>query len=178
MYGLRQLSMVSVDVVVADTRPLGDIAITQLTAPFSVESGPWPTIRMWPLEDHVADKIAAMYERHGVGRRPSTRFKDLVDLVLIALNSPVHAAAAHAALHREVRRRRAAGTHLVLPDAFTVPDPAWTAGYRAAAANARDLRDDCRTLADVTPLADAFISPLLRDQGPDGTWDCQALRWA
>jgi predicted nucleotidyltransferase component of viral defense system len=178
MYGLRQLSMVSVDVVVADTRPLGDIAITQLTAPFSVESRPWPTIRMWPLEDHVADKIAAMYERHGVGRRPSTRFKDLVDLVLIASNSPVHAAAAHAALHREVRRRRAAGTHLVLPDAFTVPDPAWTAGYRAAAANARDLRDDCRTLADVTPLADAFISPLLRDQGPDGTWDCQALRWA
>jgi hypothetical protein len=135
-------------------------------------------VRMWPLEDHVADKIAAMYERHGAGLRASTRFKDLVDLVVIALNSPLRGSAAHAALHREVRRRRTAGTHLVLPEAFAVPDPAWTAGYRAAAADARELPDDCRTLADVTPLADAFVSPLLGDQAPGGWWDCQAQQWA
>ena len=177
MYGTWPLSMVSVDVVVADTNPLGDIVTRRLEAPFSVESTPWPMVRMWPLEDHVADKIAAMYERHGEGQRASTRFKDLVDLVLIALHSPVRAPAAHASLHREVRRRRAAGTRLDLPETFTVPDPAWTAGYRAAAVGTRDLPDDYRTLAGITPLADAFISPLLREPGPDGTWDCQERRW-
>jgi predicted nucleotidyltransferase component of viral defense system len=177
MHGLRQLSMVSVDVVVGETTPVGDIVSERLAAPFTVESDPWPLVRMWPLEDHVADKIAAMYERHGAGLRASTRFKDLVDLVLIALNSPVQGPVAHAALMSEVERRRAAGTHLELPSAFTVPDPAWTSGYRAEAAKARDLSADCRTLGGVTPLADAFVSPLLRIDGPAGTWDCDTRRW-
>ena len=177
MHGLRQLSMVSVDVVVGETGPVGDILAQRLEAPFAVESDPWPMVRMWPLEDHVADKIAAMYERHGAGLRASTRFKDLVDLVLIALNSPVQGPVAHAALKSEVERRRAAGTHLVLPSTFEVPDPAWTSGYRAEAAKARDLPADCRTLAAVTPLADAFVSPLLDAQAPEGTWDCDTRRW-
>jgi hypothetical protein len=39
--------------------------------------------RAYPLADHVADKIAATYEEHGETRRPSTRYRDLVDLVAI-----------------------------------------------------------------------------------------------
>ena len=115
MFGLRQLSVVSVDVVTAGTHPVGELHVEQLEAPFNVECGPWPDVRMWPLEDHVADKIAAMHERHGDRLRPSTRFKDLIDLVLIAMNSALDGPTAHTALHREVRRRRAAGTHLELP---------------------------------------------------------------
>jgi predicted nucleotidyltransferase component of viral defense system len=177
MHGLRQLSMVSVDVVVGANGPRGDIFAQRLEAPFTIESTPWPMVRMWPLEDHVADKIAAMYERHGESLRPSTRFKDLVDLVLIALNSPVRGPAAHAALHAEVRRRTESGMHLVLPATFEVPDPSWTGGYRAEAAKARDLPADCHTLAGVTPLADGFVSPLLTEDGPDGTWDCDSRSW-
>ena len=37
--------------------------------------------RAYPLVDHIADKLAAMFERHGTLRAPSTRYKDLVDLV-------------------------------------------------------------------------------------------------
>ena len=177
MHGLRQLSMVSVDVVVAESGPVGEVITQRLEAPFAVESDPWPDVRMWPLEDHVADKIAAMYERHGAGSHASTRFKDLVDLVLIALNSPVRGPVAHTALLSEVERRQAAGTHLELPPSFTVPDPSWTAGYRAEAAKARDLPAECRTLAGVTPLADSFVSPLLWPPGPAGTWDCEDRAW-
>lgn len=177
MHGLRQLSTVSVDVVAGGKTPVGDIATHRLAAPFSVDSTPWPMVRMWPLEDHVADKIAAMYERHGPGLHPSTRFKDLVDIALIAVNSTMDGGATHVALHNEVRRRTAAGTHLVLPDAFTVPDPVWTAGYRAEAAKAREMPDDCRTLAGVTPLADAFVSPLLREHPPPGRWDIGTRGW-
>jgi hypothetical protein len=39
--------------------------------------------RAYPLVDHIADKVAAIYERHGEDRRPSTRYRDLVDLVAI-----------------------------------------------------------------------------------------------
>ena len=178
MHGLRQLSMVSVDVVVAESGPVGEVFTQQLEAPFTVESDPWPLVRMWPLEDHVADKIAAMYERHGAGLRASTRFKDLVDLVLIALLSPVRGLVAHAALVSEVSRRRTAGTHLSLPSTFTVPDPSWTAGYRAEASKARDLPAECRTLVGVTPLADAFVSPLLSTDGPTGTWSPGERAWS
>lgn len=177
MFGLRQLSMVSVDVVVAHVEPKGELLVEQLTAPFTVDSGPWPAIRMWPLEDHVADKIAAMYERHGERLQPSTRYKDLVDLVLIAHNSSLNGATAHAALHAEVRRRQDMGTHLVLPPAFVVPGPAWTAGYRAEAAKTQELPADYRTLDGATPLADAFISPLLAPECPAGTWEFEGRRF-
>lgn len=177
MFGLKQLSVVSVDVVAADLHPLGELVVERLAAPFTVDSSPWPAVRMWPLEDHVADKVAAMYERHGEHLRPSTRFKDLVDIASIAHNSPLAGATTHAALHAEVRRRRNAGTHLVLPDRFTVPGAGWVTGYRAEAAKAHELPNGYRTLDGVTPLAKAFVTPLLQEHEIPGTWQPGALRW-
>jgi len=177
MFGLRQLSTVSVDVVAAELHPAGQLTVEQLAAPFVIDSGPWPEIRMWPLEDHVADKIAAMYERHREQLVPSTRFKDLVDLVLIACNSTLDGAITHRALHAEVRRRNAAGTHLVLPAEFAVPDVSWTAGYRAEAVKTTELSAEHRTLEGTTALADAFITPLLQKQPPSGTWSLDRMRW-
>src|SRR6266436_6070312 len=49
--------------------------------------------RAYPLVDHVADKVAATYEQHGEGRNPSTRYRDLVDLVAIVLGASVEATA-------------------------------------------------------------------------------------
>lgn len=178
MFGLKQMAMVSVDVVATGLHPVGELQVERLEAPFNVDCGPWPDVRMWPLEDHVADKIAAMYERHGDRLRPSTRFKDLIDLVLIAVNSTLDGRTAHTALHGEVRRRRSAGTHLVLPETFTVPDPVWTSGYHAEARNARDLPADHHTLDGATPLADAFISPLLQPHGLQGTWQRELRQWS
>jgi hypothetical protein len=39
--------------------------------------------RAYPLVDHIADKISAILQRYGEQELPSTRFKDLVDLVAI-----------------------------------------------------------------------------------------------
>jgi predicted nucleotidyltransferase component of viral defense system len=177
MFGLRQLSTVSVDVVAAELHPRGELLVEQLDPPFAMESGPWPKVRVWPLEDHVADKIAAMYERHGERLAPSTRYKDLVDLVLIAHQSTLNGAIAHEALHAEVRRRRAAGTHLIIPGTFTVPSAAWATGYRAEAAKARELPIEYRTLDGATPLADTFISPLLQPREPAGAWQPERRQW-
>src|SRR5665811_1944451 len=47
---------------------------------------PLPEFTLYPLPDQVADKVCAMYERHGPTATPSSRFRDLVDLVLIVSN--------------------------------------------------------------------------------------------
>lgn len=176
-FGLRQLTMVSVDVVATDHRPLGELVDDQLEAPFTVEAKPWPMVRIWPMEDHIADKIAAMYERHRTALLPSTRFKDLVDLMVIAHNATPSGELTHAALHAEVRRRRHAGGHVPLPAAFEIPDPSWVGGYSTQAAKVHDLPPDCRTLAGAMPLADAFITPLMQDRPPPGRWTPDELRW-
>lgn len=176
-FGLRQLRMVSVDVVASDHPPLGDVVEEQLEAPFTVEASPWPTIRIWPLEDHIADKIAAMYERHRTALLPSTRFKDLVDLMVIAHNATPSGELTHTALLAEVRRRQRAGGHVPLPVAFEIPDPSWTGGYGTQAAKIHDLPPNYRTLAGASPVADAFITPLLQDRSPPGRWTPNQLRW-
>lgn len=40
--------------------------------------------RAYLLVDHVADKVAAMFELHGGASAPSTRYKGLVDIVISA----------------------------------------------------------------------------------------------
>jgi hypothetical protein len=62
-----------------------------------------PDYRMYPLADSVADKVCAILERHQDW--PSTRFRDLVDLVLVARNRELNAAQLRTALVSEHRRR-------------------------------------------------------------------------
>jgi predicted nucleotidyltransferase component of viral defense system len=45
---------------------------------------PLPEFVLYPLPDQIADKVCAMYGRYGATNMPSTRYRDLVDLVLIA----------------------------------------------------------------------------------------------
>jgi len=65
-----------------------------------------------------------MYERHGPTATPSSRFRDLVDLVLIVSNVELDAAQKVTALATESRRR-----DLLLPARLETPDPphGWTA---------------------------------------------------
>ena len=73
--------------------------------------------RAYPLVDHVADKVVAVFDRYGASAAPSTRYKDLVDLVAIATGASVEAVAQTRALTSEAGRRGVA-----LPSSFDVPD--------------------------------------------------------
>src|SRR5262249_37815182 len=42
-----------------------------------------PHYKAYPMQDHIADKTCAMLERYGTAKLPSSRFKDLVDLVVL-----------------------------------------------------------------------------------------------
>jgi len=88
--------------------------------------------RAHPLMDHIADRAVAMLERYGKGGAPSTRYRDLVDLVAIVLAAQVDAEPQLAALRSEAIRRG-----IRLPIRFDVPDlRLWESGYRAEASPA------------------------------------------
>jgi hypothetical protein len=126
--------------------------------------------RAYPLIDHIADKVCATFERHGGIEAPSTRYRDLVDLVAIALAASVDAKAQIAALESEALRRG-----IRLPDRFSVPDRLlWEPGYAAEAA--RSLLPVVPTLEEALAVVSPFLDPLLRGSA-GGLWDPHSLRW-
>jgi len=125
----------------------------------------------YPLVDHIADKIAATYERHGDDRRPSTRYRDLVDLVAIVTGASVSADAQSAALHSEFNRRE-----LQLPDRFDVPDRSlWEAGY--AAEVRRSNLNTAHTLDEALATVRPFVDPLF-DGTASGSWERESGKWS
>jgi hypothetical protein len=124
--------------------------------------------RAYPLVDHIAGKVAATYERHGEDWRPSTRFRDLVDLVAIVSSTSVPAEAQMTALQSEFERR-------TLPNHFDVPDrPLWERGYAAEAR--RSLLDIARTLDEALAVVRPFLDPVLAGTAV-GTWERESGAW-
>ena len=101
---------------------------------------------------------------------PSTRYKDLVDLVAIVLAASVDAEPQTEALRSEAQRRG-----LRLPVHFFVPDRGlWETGYAAEAS--RSLLPLARTLDEALAVVSPFLDPLL-DGSAAGTWDHRGTRW-
>lgn len=179
--GTSPKNPLSVDLVVCRT-PTGTPNAQPLVPELPIDwPDTWPELRLYPLQDHIADKISAMYERHlRVEGEPvaSTRYRDLADLLLISQSSQVDGAAVQAALKSEVARRTALGkVVLTLPERFEVPDPAtWELGYPPEAKLVTGLRG-CGTLAEATLAAEAFITPLLSHANP-GMWDPEKVAWS
>ncbi|WP_329266638.1 nucleotidyl transferase AbiEii/AbiGii toxin family protein [Streptomyces sp. NBC_01451] len=134
----------------------------------------WPEVRLYPVVDHLADKICAMYEWHGT--IPSSRFRDLADLLLISQREVVDGVQARHALRTEAARRIARGkVRLELPDSFKTPHPSWRTGYPRAARDVSGLKD-CATWEAAETAAAEFLPPLLGSE-PIGTWDPADRRW-
>ena len=130
-----------------------------------------PPFTLYPLAAQIADKVCAIHERHGPTAVPSTRYRDLVDLVLIATSQPLDGDSVAAALASERDRRG-----LELPAAFDFPEPRWRDGYRAAGHDAR-LPDGLADPERARALMAAFLDPLLRAD-PVTTWTPETRSWA
>jgi len=103
--GHRRKDSVSVDLVV-DSRPIGRPECRQLAPPVPLDwPQVWPTVRLYPLVDHVADKIAAMYERHG----DEGRLDALPRPGRLGAHRVARAAGRRSALRRASQRGSAAG---------------------------------------------------------------------
>jgi Nucleotidyl transferase AbiEii toxin, Type IV TA system len=179
LIGLQSKMTLNVDLVVKRT-PIGEPTIMRLESMLDmVWPDTWPDVVLYPLADHVADKVCAMYELHerlSGADVPSTRFRDLGDLLLISQQQSLEGRAVQFALRSEVPRRRELGLKLTLPSMFEIPDPgSWAMGYPKAAAEITGLRG-CRSLEDAVMAAGIFITPLLGASDP-GVWDPVTARW-
>jgi Nucleotidyl transferase AbiEii toxin, Type IV TA system len=159
-----------IDLVGADLRMTGEPenapSLARVTMPDVRQHG----YRVYPMVDHVADKVCAMFERHGPTGAPSNRYKDLVDLVAIVLSTSVDAVPQITALQSEAERRG-----VRLPDRFTAPEPRlWERGYTVEAS--RSLLSAARTLDEALAVVGPFLDPLL-DGTASGTWNSNDMRW-
>jgi hypothetical protein len=161
----------SADLVGTDVRMTGEPdhvpALARVDLPDLEQRG----YRVYPLVDQVADKVVATYQRYGVTQQPSTRYRDLVDLVAIVEGASIRASDQIAALKSEAARRG-----VVLPETFNVPDRTlWESGYRAEAN--RSLLPTAHILDEALAVVRPFVEPLLSGTAR-GTWDHERRAWA
>lgn len=117
--------------------------------------------RLYPVVDQVADKACATMSRYG--GRPSSRQKDLVDLVVLAVTQEIDGSSLQVALRTETARR---GIQPI--DSFRVPSD-WGAGY---AKLARPV-PHCAAYADVaaaTTVVASLLDPALGGNAAGKTW--------
>ena len=169
--GISVWTAFHVDLIGADRRMTGnpeDVpSLARVVMPDVVQHG----YRAYPLVDHVADKVCAILERHGVTNTPSTRYRDLVDLVAIVRAVSLEAGAQGTALRSEAKRRS-----LRLPEQFDVPDRRlWEPGYAAEAA--RSHLAIAGTVDEALAIIRPFLDPLLQGTA-SGIWHPREARWA
>ncbi|MFC8044216.1 nucleotidyl transferase AbiEii/AbiGii toxin family protein [Nocardia sp. NPDC057353] len=150
--------------VIDRIEPVPVIEIPDVVAP--------PPFACYPLADQIADKLAAMYEYHGIRREPSTRWRDLVDLVLLIRRFPFDAATTRAVLAQQPARR----PDLDLPDAVRPPAPAWEQGYRNLARRTM-LPPELHTLTAALEHLGRCLNPLLDGSVTTGTWNPERGAW-
>jgi hypothetical protein len=121
------------------------------------------------LEQHIAEKVHAYTATYGPQEQPSTRIKDLIDLLLIADLAAPCADRLHASLDTTFSRRE----RQPLPTALPSPPTSWASPYARAAADIGLPTD----LATAHAEAATFLNPILAGT-TTGRWNPTQKRWA
>lgn len=124
--------------------------------------------RLYPVTDQIADKVCATLSLYR--GKPSSREKDLVDLVLLATTQQIPGARLERALTRE-----AAARGLDLPEQFAVPRE-WGPAYKKLAASVPACREhlDIRSAEDVVRR---LIDPAVARSVTGALWNPTGLMW-
>lgn len=129
-----------------------------------------PRCLLYPMADHIADKICATFELHTAAGLPSSRFRDLADLVVIARTQHVDADALRTAITAET-------AHRGLDPIIRWSCPAtWAAPYARIARDIPECRDH-RTFAAATAFVATFLDPVLAEDLSGAAWDPVSHRW-
>lgn len=118
------------------------------------------------LERHIADKICAMYETHGSKASPSTRYRDLADLVRIIRDLYFETNGLAAALEAEQQRRK-----MRIPDKLQSPLIDWVSRFAKAAPTFADFPERFHGLEASLSYAGHCLNPVLAGSLNDLAWD-------
>jgi hypothetical protein len=162
----RQFEIFHVDVGWGD--PLIEPVETLTTPPLLAFAGIPPTaVPCYPLTQQVAEKVHAYTRPRATG--PSSRVKDLIDILLIAELGKMDGQLLRQALEAAFEART---TH-ELPRSLPDPPRSWTAPFRRLAG---ETGIDYPTLPDAVDAARRFIDPVLHSKAT-GTWDPVTWSW-
>lgn len=127
---------------------------------------------VYPVENALADKLCALIERHD--GRPSSRVKDLVDIVIYATTCEVDGDSLQRAIHRERSARRLAPI-----GAFSVPEEWGDAHDRqfASLCAQTGLVDSLRLRKNAEALASTLLEPAIRMSVTGKRWNHDELCW-
>lgn len=163
----------------------GDLAVTGTVEPLIVPASYEVTteflpqtfrVYSYPVASQIADKVCAMYERHGETPpgKASTRYHDLYDVALMARELTVSAADLRAALNTQCQVRK-----MTLPERLVIPDDSWTNQYPAKAKKFDSERWGLNELDEALRVAGLLIDPILSGEidGLGQSWDCAAMLW-
>jgi len=165
--GEKEFASFSIDVVTT-TVMTREPDILEPLLPIDLDGLTTVPYRTYPIVDHITDKLAAMVSLYANGA-PSSRYRDLVDLVLIATTQTVRAEELAAALDSEFTSRG-----LDMPTRVELPSDDWINGYAAEAQNAPGC--EILDVKDALPIVRALLDPVLTGRAT-GSWDPHRLAW-
>jgi predicted nucleotidyltransferase component of viral defense system len=122
-----------------------------------------------PIPQHLAEKVHAYTRTYGQSHKPSTRPKDLVDILLIERSATIRADDLRHALQSTFAER----ARQPLPGSLPPPPSAWTDPYKRLAGTVGIEPD----LSAAFTRAAAFLNPVLASRA-HGQWDTHRGEWA
>lgn len=129
-----------------------------------------PMVPIVPIENQLADKICALYETHASG--PSTRYRDLADIVRIVQDLPIQAAQLTTILEHESHRRR-----MDLPTKMVSPGEEWASAYPIQAQGFAEFPNKFHPLEASLQAAASCLDEVLAGNRTEGEWDPSAQVW-
>lgn len=128
-------------------------------------------VRLYPVVDHIADKLCATQSYYGAARNlPSSRVRDLVDLVVFARTQFVDGSALVEAIKAEWRNRHLPG----LPH-FAPPD-SWRTRYSRTAKGVTAC-GDVTSFDRAVDLVTSLLSPACDRSAIGQRWDPHNAQW-
>jgi hypothetical protein len=129
------------------------------------------SMRLYPVVDHVADKLCATQATYGdAGTQRSSRVRDLVDLVVLGRTQDVDGDGLIAAI-------RAEWAHRSLPDQPVFdPPPLWESQY-ARVARPVGACEGMTTFPTAVAFVTAFIGPALDESAAGQRWSGTVGAW-
>lgn len=163
-FGRRLKSPITIDLVIG-CQMTGDVEEKPASALEDVLLEDMPKIQLYPVVDHLADKVAATMQTYSQRGRenPSTRVRDLIDIVQLALTEVVAGKQLRVALESE-RLERGLSPYsegLICPDS-------WKAMY--AGRKVKKGGTTPSTYEEALHIAKSLIDPAISGEADGKTW--------
>lgn len=170
--GAKRMQQISVDLIVDET-PIQGVARISPADRIEVAGLVVCDYLVYSVEPALADKVCGILEMHG--ERPSSRVKDLVDIVTYAVTEVVEGCRLQTGLRREAAMRR-----IPLGRTFSLP-AAWgdseARQYRKLCEHT-ELPESLRNIVAAGSLASLLLDPVMRGETVGLRWDPIELNWA